>query len=70
VCIHCLYKQTLGSIKRRFDIKKLAVIVVAVSIVALAALACGDMGGPGMGSGMTRGCGADGQRMEAEHHML
>ena len=70
MCIHCLYKQTLGSIKRRFDIKKLAVIVVAVSIVALAALACGDMGGHGMGSGMMRGCGADGQRMEAEHHML
>jgi hypothetical protein len=70
VCIHCIYKQTLGSIERRFDIKKSAVMVAEVSIVALAALTYGDMGSHGMGSGMTCGCGADGQRMEAEHHML
>jgi Spy/CpxP family protein refolding chaperone len=49
--------------------KKLAAIVAAVSIVALAALAYGDMGGHGMGSGMMCGCGMDGQMMEAEHHM-
>jgi len=49
--------------------KKLASIVAAVSIVALAALAYGDMGGQGMGSGMMCGCGMDGQMMEAEHHM-
>jgi len=45
-------------------------MVAEVSIVALAALTYGDMGSHGMGSGMTCGCGADGQRMEAEHHML
>jgi Spy/CpxP family protein refolding chaperone len=50
--------------------KKLAVLVAAVSIVALAALAYGDMGGHGMGSEMMCGCGMDGQMMEAEHHML
>jgi Spy/CpxP family protein refolding chaperone len=49
--------------------KKLAVIVAAVSIFALAALAYGDMGGHGMGSGMMCGGGMDGQMMEAEHHM-
>ena len=49
--------------------KKLAAIVAAVSIVALAALAYGDMGGHGMGSGMMCGCGMDGQMMETEHHM-
>ncbi|MFZ3137264.1 MAG: hypothetical protein WA126_07740, partial [Thermodesulfovibrionales bacterium] len=49
--------------------KKLAVLVAAVSIVALAALAYGDMGGHGMGSGMMCGCGMDGQMMETEHHM-
>ncbi len=49
--------------------KKLAAIVAAVSIVALAALAYGDMGGHGMGSEMMCGCGMDGQMMEAEHHM-
>ena len=49
--------------------KKLAVIVAAVSIVALAVLAYGDMGGRGMGSGMMGGCGMDGQMMGAEHHM-
>ncbi|MGD0886436.1 MAG: hypothetical protein ABSA46_16465 [Thermodesulfovibrionales bacterium] len=49
--------------------KKLAVIVPAVSIVALVALVYGDMGGHGMGSGIMCGCGMDGQMMEAEHHM-
>lgn len=49
--------------------KKLAVIVAAVSIVVLAAFAYGDMGGHGMGSGMMCGCGMDGQMMETEHHM-
>jgi Spy/CpxP family protein refolding chaperone len=49
--------------------KKLAAIVAAVSIVALAAFAYGDMGGHGMGSGMMCGCGMDGQMMEAEYHM-
>ncbi len=47
--------------------KKLAAIVAAVSIVALAALAYGDMGGHGMGSGMMCGCGMDGQIMGTEH---
>jgi len=49
--------------------KKLAAIVAAVSIVALAALAYGDMGGRGMGPEMMCGCGMDGQTMEAGHHM-
>ena len=49
--------------------KKLAVIVAAVSFVALAAFAYGDMGGHGMGSGMMCGCGMDEQMMEAEHHI-
>jgi len=48
---------------------KLAAIVAAVSIVVLAALAYGDMGGHGMGLGMMCGCGMDGQMMDAEHHM-
>lgn len=47
--------------------KKLAVIVAAVSIVVLAAFAYGDMGGHGMGSGMMGCCGMDGQMMGAEH---
>lgn len=47
--------------------KKLAVIVAAVSIVALAALAYGEMGGHGMGSGMMGCCGMDGQMMGTEH---
>jgi Spy/CpxP family protein refolding chaperone len=47
--------------------KKLAAIVAAVSIVALAVLAYGDMGGHGMGSGMMCGCGMDGQMMGTEH---
>jgi Spy/CpxP family protein refolding chaperone len=47
--------------------KKLAVIVAAVSILALTALAYGDMGGHGMGSGMMCGCGMDEQMMGTEH---
>jgi Spy/CpxP family protein refolding chaperone len=47
--------------------KKLAALVAAVSIVALAALAYGDMGGHGMGSGMKSGCGMDGHMMEMGH---
>jgi len=47
--------------------KKLAVPVAVLSIVALAALAYGDMGGHGMGSGMMCGCGMDGQMMGTEH---
>ena len=54
--------------------KKLAVIVAVVSIVASAALAYGDMGGHGMGPGMMSGCGCGmgmGDRMmEGEHPML
>src|SRR5208337_920782 len=49
--------------------KRLVAIVAAVSIIALAALAYGDMGSHGMGSGMMCGCGMDGQMMEVEHHM-
>jgi Spy/CpxP family protein refolding chaperone len=47
--------------------KKLAVIVAAVSILALTALAYGDMGGHGMGSGMMCGCAMDEQMMGTEH---
>lgn len=50
--------------------KKLAAIVAALSFVALAALAYGDMGGHDMGSGMMCDCGMDGQMMGSEHHML
>jgi Spy/CpxP family protein refolding chaperone len=54
--------------------KKLAVIVAVVSIVALAALAYGEMGGHGMGSGMMSSCGCGmgmGNRiMEGNHPML
>lgn len=54
--------------------KKLAVIVAVVSIVALAALAYGEMGGHSMGSGMMSSCGCGmgmGDRMmEGEHAML
>ena len=49
--------------------RKLAVIVAAISIVAMAALAYGDMGDHGMGPGIMCGCGMDGQRMEAQHNM-
>lgn len=49
--------------------KKLAAMAAAVLIVAVAALAYGDMGGHGMGPGMMCGCGMDGQMMEGEHHM-
>jgi len=49
--------------------KKLAVILAAVLIVAMAALAYGDMGGHGMGPEMMCGCGMDGQMMSTEHHM-
>jgi Spy/CpxP family protein refolding chaperone len=43
--------------------KKLAALVAALSIVAVAALAYGDMDSRGMTSGMMRGCGMDGQTM-------
>ena len=49
--------------------KKLAAMVAAVSIVALAALAYGDMDGRGMGQGMMFGCGMDGRMMWADHDM-
>ncbi len=54
--------------------KKLVFIAAAVSIVALAALANGEMGGYGMGGrgmgpGMMGECGMGEQMMEAEHHM-
>ncbi|MGE5300209.1 MAG: Spy/CpxP family protein refolding chaperone [Acidobacteriota bacterium] len=49
--------------------KKLAAMVAAVSIVALAALAYGDMDGRGMGPGMMCGCGMDGRVMGADHDM-
>jgi Spy/CpxP family protein refolding chaperone len=62
-----IYKQTLRNIKRRFEMKKLAVIVAAVSIVVLAAFAYGDMGGHSMGSGMMGCCGMDGQMMGTEY---
>ncbi len=50
--------------------KKLAVTAAAVLIIALAALAYGEMWGRGMGPGMMGGCGMDGQMMGADHHML
>jgi Spy/CpxP family protein refolding chaperone len=54
--------------------KKLAVIVAVVSIVALATLAYGEMGGYGMGSTMMSNCGCGigmGDRMmEGEHPMM
>jgi Spy/CpxP family protein refolding chaperone len=43
--------------------KKVAVMVAIVSIISLAALAYGQMGGPGMGSGMMGGCGMGGPGM-------
>ena len=49
--------------------KKLAVIVAAVSVVALAVLAYGEMDDQGMGPGMMGDCGMGGQMMEPEHHM-
>lgn len=49
--------------------KRLAVIAAVLSILALAALAYGDMGGHGMGPGMMCGCGMDGQMTGTEHHM-
>jgi len=49
--------------------KKLTALVAAVSIVALAAFAYGDMGSYGMGPGMMGCCGMDGQMMGPEHHM-
>jgi Spy/CpxP family protein refolding chaperone len=55
--------------KRRFEMKKAAFIVTAVSIVALAVFAYGEMGGQGMGPGMMGGCGMDGQMLESEQHM-
>ena len=49
--------------------KKLSVLLAVVSIVALAALAYGEMDGHGMGRGMMGDCDMDGQMMGAEHHM-
>jgi Spy/CpxP family protein refolding chaperone len=49
--------------------KKLSVLLAVVSIVALAALAYGEMDGHGMGPGMMGDCDMDGQMMGAEHHM-
>ena len=49
--------------------KKLTALVAAVSFVALAAVAYGDMGGHGPGPGMMGCCGMDGQMMGPEHHM-
>lgn len=49
--------------------KKLAFVVAAVSLLAFAALAYGDMGGKRMGPEMMSGCGMDGKMMDAEHHM-
>jgi Spy/CpxP family protein refolding chaperone len=54
--------------------KKTAFIAAAVLIVALAALAYGQMGGYGMGGrgmgpGMMGECGMGRQMMEVEHHM-
>ena len=49
--------------------KKIAAIAAAVSIVAFAALAYGEMGGQGMGPGMMCGCDRGGQMIEPEHHM-
>ncbi len=50
--------------------KKLAVTVAIGFIVALAALAYGQMGGPGMGSGMMGGCGMGGGRMMGAEHPM
>jgi len=44
--------------------KKLAALVAALSIVAVAALAYGDMDSRGMTSGMMRGCGMTGKRWD------
>jgi Spy/CpxP family protein refolding chaperone len=57
--------------------KKLVVVVAVISVVALAALAYGEMGGHGMGRGMMGGPGAgcgmmggmDGRMMGGEHQM-
>jgi Spy/CpxP family protein refolding chaperone len=49
--------------------KKYAAILAAVSIIAFAALASGEMGGRGMGPGMMYGCGMDGMMMGAGHDM-
>jgi len=48
---------------------KKSAVIAAVSIVALAALAYGEMGGLDMGPGMMGDCVMGGQMMEAEHHM-
>ena len=54
--------------------KRLTAIVAVVSIFALAALAYGDMGGHGMGSGMMGNCGCGKgmgeQMMQGEHPMM
>jgi Spy/CpxP family protein refolding chaperone len=49
--------------------KKLAVMIAVVSIVALAVIAYGEMEYRGMGQGMMGDCGMGGQMMEAEDHM-
>lgn len=49
--------------------KKTVLIAAAVSMVALAALAYGQMGGRGMGPGMMGDCVMGGQMMDAEQHM-
>ena len=46
--------------------KKLAVMVAAISIVGLTALAYGEKDNHGMGSGMMGGCDMGGQMMDAE----
>ena len=49
--------------------KKLAVILAAVSIIAFAALAYGEMGGHGMGPGIMCGCCMDGKMMDTERRI-
>jgi len=48
---------------------RLTTILAAVSFLALAALAYGDMGGHDMKSGMMFDCDRDGQMMNPEHQM-
>ncbi len=49
--------------------KKLAVIMAAVAILAVASFANGAMDRRGMGAGMMSGCGMDGQMMGSEQDM-
>jgi Spy/CpxP family protein refolding chaperone len=64
-----MYKQAQRNIKRRFEMRKIAALMAAVSLMAFTALAYGAMDGKGKGPGMKCGCDMDGQMMGSEHHM-